>query len=560
VSLQNSQVSAALLGPNILTYKSCERYNSIFDDGLCRFSDLGGRLPHKYIVRGQWKSRVGFILAASGSAIGLGNVVFFSANAYKLGGGAFYLPYLIALFVIGIPVMILEFGLGNFSGRAFPESLYRIAGKRGEYLGWCANLNAAFLTAYYIAILAWVAGMLVGSFAALWKTSMPVPAFGLATGDLANPDAYFFDMLSTWKPILYVALVWLLNVLIVRKGVESIEPVTKVFVPLMWVFMVILIIRGLTLENGVQGVYLLFTPDFAAMKDPAVWQGAFGQIFFTLSLGLGIMTAYASYLPKKSDLTQNSIITSLLNCSFEYIAGVAIFSLLFAFAVVPQAHTLSMTFFVIPRGIGELPEGSVAVVGVIFFALLLLAGLSSSVSLVEALVASMRDKFGWSRKKTITITAVTGIVGSTCFVLPQVVNSGLENNGTLGLTLLDLVDHWVFSYGLLLVGLFECLFVGWVMGPDKIREHLNVNSPIKLGLWFDTLVKFVIPILLAYVIGFSLWSEFHDGLYGMGYARYYDEDFAFLKFLPVVLLGIWLAVCTGGAAILTHKGKYQSAV
>lgn len=516
----------------------------------------GGDLAQKYIVRGQWKSRIGFILAASGSAIGLGNIVFFAANAYRFGGGAFYLPYIIALFVIGIPVMILEFGLGSFSGRAFPESLFRIAGKRGEFVGWCANLNASFLTMYYITILSWVLGMLVGSFGSLWEASTAVPAFDMARGDLPNPVAYFFNMLSTWRPILYVAIVWILNALIVRKGVESIEPATKVFVPLMWAFMIILIIRGLTLENGMQGVLLLFTPNFSVMKDPEVWQGAFSQIFFTLSLGFGIMTAYASYLPKKSDLTQNSVITSLLNCSFEYIAGLAIFAILFAFAIVPQASTLAMTFFIVPRGISEFPQGSVAVFGVMFFALLLLAGLTSSVSLVEALVSAMRDKFRWSRKKTVGVAAAIGFVGSVCFALPQVINPGLENDGTLGLTLLDLIDHWVFSYGLLTIGLLQCLLVGWVMGPDKIREHLNEHSRIKLGVWFDVLIKYVIPALLIFVLGYSLVGEFSNGLYGMSYGENYAPEWQGLRMVPVIVLLIWFGVTTGLAWLLTNKGRY----
>jgi len=514
-------------------------------------------LAPKYIVRGQWKSRVGFILAASGSAIGLGNIVFFSANAYRFGGGAFYLPYLIALFVIGIPVMILEFGLGNYSGRAFPESLYRIAGKRGEFVGWSAIFNAGFLTMYYITILSWVFGMLIGSFGALWEASTAIPAFGLAEGAIPNPVAYFFNMLSGWQPIVYVALVWLFNVLIVRNGVESIEPVTKVFVPLMWAFMVILIIRGLTLDNGLHGVYFLFTPNFSVMKDPAVWQGAFSQIFFTLSLGFGTMTAYASYLPKKSDLTQNSVITSLLNCSFEYIAGLAIFSMLFAFAIVPQASTLAMTFFIIPRGIGEFPSGSVAIFGVLFFTLLLLAGLTSSVSLVEGIVSSMRDKYKWTRKKTVMVTAAVGFVGSVCFALPQVVNPGLEDDGTLGLTLLDLIDHWVFSYGLLIMGLSECVFVGWVMGPDKIRKHLNVNSRIKLGIWFDALIKFVIPALLLFVLGYSLVGEFRDGLYGTAYNDNYGEGFQFMRFMPVIVLLVWFLGVTIMSFYLTQKGEYD---
>ncbi|MEE9269175.1 MAG: sodium-dependent transporter [Candidatus Krumholzibacteria bacterium] len=508
--------------------------------------------------RGQWKSRAGFILAASGSAIGLGNIVFFSANAYKFGGGAFYLPYLFALFAIGIPVMMLEFGLGNITARAFPGSLHRLAGKRGEFAGWWAVVNGCFLTMYYITILSWVLGMLVGSVGELWKPSTAVPAFGFEEGDLSNPVAYFFHMLSTWKPLLFVAIIWLLNVLIVRKGVESIEPVTKVFVPLMWIFMVVLIVRGLTLPNGGQGVFLLFTPNFSVMKDPAVWQGAFSQIFFTLSLGIGTMTAYASYLPKKSDLTQNSIITSLLNCGFEYIAGLAIFSILFAFAIVPQASTLSMTFFIVPQGIGAMPAG-VTVFGIVFFALLLMAGLTSSVSLVETVISPLRDKFGWSRKRIVTVAAIVGFAGSACFALPHVINPGLEDDGTLGLTLLDLIDHWVFSYGLLIVGLSECLLIGWLVGPEKIRNHLNSNSSLKLGYWFDFLLKYAIPAMILFVLGYSLWNEFTGGLYGMGFSENYSEEYRFMRFSPPVILTVWFVSCVFFALILTWKGEYADA-
>lgn len=510
--------------------------------------------------RGQWKSRLGFILAASGSAIGLGNIVFFSANAYKFGGGAFYLPYLIALFMIGIPVMILEFGLGNFTGRAFPESLYRVAGKKGEFAGWWAILNAGFITMYYITLLGWVIGMFLSSFGALWQESVAVPAFGLAEGALPNPYAAFFHMLSTWRPVLYVGIVWILNALIIRKGAESIEEATRFFVPLMWLFMIILIIRGVTLHNGFQGVMLLFTPNFSVMKDPAVWQGAFSQIFFTLSLGFGIMTAYASYLPKKSDLTQNALITSFLNCGFEYIAGLAIFSILFVFAMVPKASTLSMMFFIVPKGIGQLPggPGAVSTFGLMFFLLLLLAGLTSSVSLVEALVASMRDKFGWARKKTISIVAVIGFLGSACFALPQVVNPGLEDDGTLGLTLLDMVDHWAFSHGLLIVGLVECLLIGWLIGPDKIRVHLNKNSRVRLGVWFNVLIKYVIPSVLLAILGYSVYNEITGGLFGTSYSEHYNQQFQVLRKAPGAILIFWFLSSSLVAWLLTRAGGYDS--
>ncbi|NIM20662.1 MAG: sodium-dependent transporter [Candidatus Latescibacteria bacterium] len=512
------------------------------------------------VSRGQWKTRLGFILAASGSAIGLGNIVFFSANAYRFGGGAFYLPYLIALFAMGIPVMILEFGLGNFTGRAFPESLYRIAGKKGEFVGWWAIFNAFFITMYYITILGWVFGMLTGAFGDLWKESLPVPAFGLEEGVLDNPYAYFFRMLSTWQPVLFVLLVWIFNVIIVRRGPETIEQATRIFVPLMWIFMIVLIIRGVTLTNGFEGVMLLFTPDFSVMKDSAVWQGAFSQIFFTLSLGFGIMTAYASYLPKKSDLTQNAFITSFLNCGFEYIAGLAVFSILFAFAMVPRASTLAMMFFILPKGISQLPGGLQAVIpfGTMFFILLLLAGLTSSVSLVEALVSSMRDKFGWSRWKTITVAGCFGFIGSAVFALPQIVNPGLQDNGTLGFTILDFVDHWAFSYGLLIIGLFECILVGWIMGADTIRAHLNSHSRMRLGIWFDALIKYIIPLALLFVLGYSIKNEITDGLYGTAFSENYNEPYRFMRYFPGIVLAFWLLSSTLLSLRLTRKGKYES--
>ena len=165
-------------------------------------------------TRGSWGSKLGFILAASGSAIGLGNIVFFSSNAYKFGGGAFYVPYLIALFLIGIPVMILELGVGRMTRRSMPNALFGLTGKRGELAGWFGVLNASIITMYYITILGWVVGMWVGSFGQLWE-SAAVESFGLNAGVLSNSMSYFFNMIAEANPIFYVTLVWIFNVLIV---------------------------------------------------------------------------------------------------------------------------------------------------------------------------------------------------------------------------------------------------------------------------------------------------------------------------------------------------------
>lgn len=505
--------------------------------------------------RAQWSSKVGFILAASGSAIGLGNIVFFGANAYTYGAGAFYLPYLLALFVVGIPVLITELGLGSMTQKAFPTSLGQVAGRWGEFAGWWGLLNASFITMYYITILAWVVGMFIGSFGPLWRESSTLPAFA-EVGSLGNPQGFFFHMLSSWWVLLLVILVWFLNLLIVRRGVQTIEPAVKVFVPLMWIFMLILIVRGVTLPQGEDGVFLLFTPDFAIMKNPAVWQGAASQIFFSLTLGFGVMTAYASYLPRNADQINNGLVTACMNCSFEFIAGVAIFSLLFTFAIVPQASTLGMMFFVIPQGIAAMPTG-VMVFGLLFFLLLLLAGLSSSISLIEGLCCAMIDKFGWPRRRTLSVACLVGVLGSMLFALPMVVDSRLAGNGTLGLSLLDLVDHWAFSHGLLIVGLVECLILGWKLPVAKLREHLNRASRFHLPAAFDWLIKLLIPAALVAILGSSAWSKLTGGIYRGG--TVIDETglpllTSLLRSLPLLAFLAWLASTVVVALLLTFKG------
>jgi len=503
--------------------------------------------------RGQWQSRIGFIMAAAGSAIGLGNIVFFGANAYKYGAGAFYLPYLIALLTVGIPVMIVELGLGSLTRQSFPPSLHRLAGRFGEFWGWFSLTSAFLVTMYYITILSWTFGMLLGALGPLWQPEQTLSAFS-QVGTLPNPQGFFFEMISTWSPLIFVVVIWCTNLLIILRGVKLIERVNRIFLPLMWLFIFLLIARGLSLPHGIEGVFLLFTPNFEAMKDIAVWKGAFSQIFFTLSLGFGVMTAYASYLPKDADQVGNPLIISLMNCCFEFLAGIAIFTMLFSFAIVPQASTLSMTFFVIPQGIAQMPGGMLIVqsFGVLFFVLLLMAGISSSVSLVEAPMSALIDKFGMSRRHLVWLLGGLGMLGSVAFTLPFIVDPGLNSNGTLGLTLLDLIDHWAFSYGLLLGGLVECVIVGWFFGADKLRNNINQYASLRLPAIFDVLVKWLIPAILIYILASSAVQEF-KGIYG--------HDFVingFQPWLPLLCFLIWLA--GGGllSLILTFSRNYPA--
>lgn len=500
--------------------------------------------------RQQWRSKMGFILAASGSAIGLGNIVVFSANAYKYGAGAFYLPYLIALILVGLPVMWLEFGLGQTQQRAFPQAMGAIGGKWGELAGWWALLNALIITMYYVAILGWVLGMWWKALAGgLWEPTVQLTGFAMK--DLPNPVGSFFQLISSWSNVFFVFLVWLMNIVLVFRGARSIEVGVKVMLPLMWLFMIILILVGISQPNGLHGIYMLFTPNFSALASHEVWNGAFSQIFFTLSLGFGVMTAYASYLPRKSDHNTNALIVSTMNCSFEMISGLAIFALVFAFALTPKASTLSMMFFVVPKGIAQLSTG-VQTLGVLFFTLLLIAGISSSISLIEALAAALIDKFQWRRTPVILGISAIGILGSIACALPTIIDKGLDSNGTLGLTLLDFLDHYASKYGLLLVGIVECLIIGWMMPVSKLRAALNEHASFSIGPWFDVLVRYIIPILLLVPIGLTVAETFSKGMYGSTYTM---GSFSALPWISAVF---WALTTFGGAFVLTSLRETQS--
>lgn len=499
--------------------------------------------------RGNWNSKLGFILAASGSAIGLGNIVFFSSNAYQYGGGAFYLPYFIALFVLGLPIMMVEFGIGTLTGKSFPLALRELAGKRAEFVGWWSIGSAMFITAYYIAILGWAFGMMVGAFGSLFEAGVSAPFAPFETPtDSPSAMVYFFNLLATWWPVLFIFVIWGLNLLILRKGASSIEKAVRVFVPLMWVFMIGLVIRGLTLDGGFDGVMYLFTPDFEGISDASVWRGAFSQMFFSLSLGLGTMTAYASYLPKDADQVNNSMLVSFLNCSFEFIAGIAIFSLLFVFTLNPAGSTLSLSFFVIPQGINELSSipWITRLFGFLFFLLIVIAGITSSISLIEGPASALMDKLKITRKKALTVVAIPCAIGSVLCTLPIIIDQSLAGNGTLGLSILDITDHWVFSYSLLIVGLVESLAIGWILGADRLRMALNQYSKWKLGKWFNVFIKFVIPAVLLTVILSSLWNE-RTGLYGG------NVDLGSFNWLPWFIPIFWLVVSLSFSYYLTNK-------
>jgi NSS family neurotransmitter:Na+ symporter len=459
--------------------------------------------------REQWKSQLGFLLAAVGSAIGLGNIWRFSYMAYDNGGGAFLIPYLTALLTAGIPLLILEFGIGHERIGSAPLAYAKIK-KNWEWLGWWAVTFVMFgIVLYYSVVIAWCLNFFVLS-------------FNLGWGD--DPNSYFFnDFLSVSKspseigqirsPI-FAALVviWFLNWVILYRGVrKGVELANKIFMPLLFFLTAVLVFWSLTLDGAMHGIRAYLSPDFSKLSSPKVWIDAYSQIFFTLSLGFGIMIAYASYLPEKSNISRNAILTGFINSGYSLFAGFAVFSVLGFMAtsygkpfseVVSQS--IGLAFVAYPKAMSLIPSGRLF--GAIFFLCLVVAGLSSSISIVEAFTAAMVDKFGVRRKPFITSVSILGFLGSIIFTTQA------------GLLWLDIVDHFLTHYGLVVVGIFECILVGWFFRLKVLRKHINRISSFKLGLWWDVLIKYFVPLVLSIILFGDLYSELSKPYGGYSWA------------------------------------------
>ncbi len=451
--------------------------------------------------RPQWKTHIGFVLAAVGSAIGLGNIWRFPYLCYKNGGGAFLIPYFIALFVVGIPLMILEIGLGHKMRGSAPASFASIS-KKWEWLGWWQVIFVMFgIVLYYSVVISWCFNFFFYSFNLSWG---------------ADPNAFFFqkflvvskgpfDLGDLRTPILFcLLLVWLCNWVIVFSGVQKgLERANKIFMPLLILLTLIIVVWSIKLPGAREGIAVYLKPDFSRLKDIKVWMDAFSQIFFTLSLGFGIMIAYASYLPKRSEIVRDSFIISIFNCLFSLLAGFGVFSILGYMVhstskgfseVVDQS--IGLAFVAYPKAISMLPAFQRGF-GLIFFGILVIAGLSSAISILEAFTSAIIDKFHYSRKLVVSVLSVAGFLGGIIFTTQA------------GIYWLDIVDHFLTQYGLVLAAIFECVILGWFYKAAKLREHINHYSRWNLNKWWwDSSVKVITPVVLISLLASSLIEEF----------------------------------------------------
>lgn len=467
-----------------------------------------------------FSSRNFFILAAIGSAVGLGNIWRFPYIAFKNGGGAFILPYLVALLAVGIPLLFFDYAIGHRYRGSAPLALRRL-GRWTETLGWWQVMVCFMIAIYYAAIVAWAGMYTWFSVSKAWGDD---PGTFLVEKFLQRaeaPGVGFEFVPSLFFPML---VVWVLVTVTIALGVnKGLALANVVFMPLLVVMFLILVAQALFLPGAGEGLNALFTPDWGKLGDPSVWAAAFGQIFFSLSVGFGIMVTYASYLKRRTDLTGSGLVVGFSNSGFELLAGIGVFAALGFMAAKAGTSVdavaeggLTLAFVAFPTIISQAPLG--ALMGVLFFGSLTVAGITSLLSIIEVIVAAVRDKMGIPKVKATLVVGIPMAIISICLLAT-----------TTGVYFLDITDEFVSKFGIL-AGAFACIVaVAWIVKKlPTLRHHLDRFSSFPTGRIWLIAVGGVAPVALGYLLVTDLISKIQEpyegyplgllGVYGWGMA------------------------------------------
>ena len=468
--------------------------------------------------RESWGTRGGFILAAVGSAVGLGNLWGFPYKLYSYGGGAFLIPYILALLLVGFPLLILEFSIGHYTQRAAPDA-FRESNKKFEMVGWWGIILGFVIVTYYPVILAYCFSFLWYSIQGIiGKGDLPWAGQGIEgvqkAGDFFN-KTYLGKLedgtLGTIRLNILIPLIvaWVCMYFCIFKGVKLVGKIVWLTVPLPWLMLLILTIRGLTLEGSMQGLAYYLDPVWSELAKPSTWRYAFGQVFFSLSLAFGVMITYASFLHRKSDINNNALIISVSDFATSFIAGLAVFATLGGMAYITQqagnpvavdnvAETgPSLAFVAFPYALAQLPYS--AWFSFIFFFALITLGIDSAFSITESVLASIVDKTGWRRSIVLPVLSLIGLL----FGLIYVTQGGIYWLGT--------IDGFVNgTRGIAFLGLIEALVLGWLWRLSILRRHANSRSDWKLGKWWDYVIRLLIPIVLGTLFFWQLFEDINN--------------------------------------------------
>ena len=467
------------------------------------------------MAKERWGSKLGVILAVAGSAIGLGNFLRFPVQAASNGGGAFMIPYFVALFLVGIPLMWIEWTIGRFGGgfghSTAPGMFHTIWNKNKfiKYFGVIGIFGPMVIFIYYVYIESWLLGYSV--FALLGKynsctTQQSMSAFLHAYQGLVKNE--FFAGLT--PAYFFFVITFILNVWVVFMGIQKgIEKVCKCALAVLFIFAAILVVRVLTLGapdpakpdfNTVSGLGFLWNPDWSALKSAKVWLAATGQIFFTLSCGIGVILTYASYLTKQDDVALSGLSAASANEVAEVILGGSI--------VIPAAYaffgplgaksiaaggSFNLGFVTMPLVMEKIAFGNIF--GFMWFMLLFLAGITSSISLAQPAIAFMEDEFNFSKKKAC------GVFGLVSFLLCQPGIFWLSRG------VVDELDFWGGTFCLVLFATIESILFAWVFGMEKAWTELHIGSDITIPRIYRFIIKYITPLFLLFILGMWFWQD-----------------------------------------------------
>ncbi|GAB3618163.1 sodium-dependent transporter [Okibacterium endophyticum] len=457
--------------------------------------------------REQWSSRLGFIVAAIGSAVGLGNIWRFPGVAYENGGGAFLIPYLVALLTAGIPILFLDYALGH-RFRGTPPLAFRRLKRSAEGLGWFQTAICFVIVLYYAVIVGWALSYAVFSVNLAWGDD---PA-GFFIGDyvqVAEPGATLDFVPGVLIPLI---IIWVVAIALIALGIQrGVQRANLIFLPLLVGLFLIMVIRSLFLDGALDGLNAFFTPNWAALTDAGVWIAAYSQVFFSLSIAFGIMITYSSYLKRRSNLTSSGLVVGFANSSFEVLAGIGVFAAL-GFMAAQSGTTVaelegitgvSLSFIAFPQIISMMPGGPLF--GVLFFSCLTLAGFTSMLSILQVVSGSVQDKFGLRPR---TAALVMGI--------PAAILSIVLFSTTSGLNVLDTVDKFANEIGIVASAIAMTILVAWVVRRlPELRDHLDRVSSFKVGIVWRVLVAVLVPLVLIWMLVSTITALVTEGYGGM---------------------------------------------
>ena len=457
--------------------------------------------------RERWASKIGLILAMAGNAVGLGNFLRFPVQAVQNGGGAFMIPYFVAFLLLGIPLMYVEWAMGRYGGKfghGSAPGIYDAMWNHpiSKYLGACGLFISAIILIYYTYIESWTLGF---SFFSLTKAYFGETTFQSMGGFLSSyqgtGSGYFQSMLPA---ILFMIVTLALNIYVLYRGIsKGIEMLAKIAMPALIIFAIILLVRVITLGTPDpvgnpswsigSGFAFMWNPDFSKLTDARIWLAAAGQIFFTLSLGLGCIQAYASYIRENDDIALSGLTTAATNEFVEIIFGsgiaIPVAAAFFGIVVTQEiaaGGSFNLGFVAMPIIFQKIPFGQFF--GFLWFLLLFFAGITSSVALAQPIITFLKDEFKLSHAKATAIIAF-GVIISVQFVVFFLAHG-----------FLDEMDFWAGTFGLVMLATCEIVIFAWIFGMDKGWAEITRGAEMKVPRIFYYIIKYVTPVYLLFIM------------------------------------------------------------